>query len=89
MYQLLTEMRPLNFTYSNQLSAYIVKHQLGYKYQHISGILRMREAGREWDFRGGFPPRIYKIICEELRLDNQGTDAQTVGYTPFTNILKF
>ncbi|MCM0591640.1 MAG: hypothetical protein KA716_16025 [Gloeotrichia echinulata DEX184] len=86
--QLLAEMQmlPKKFTHSKQLSAYIVKHQLGYNYQHISGILKMRQAGREWDFHGGFPPRIYKIICEELDLDNQGTDAEAGEFTAFKDI---
>lgn len=81
--QLLAEMRPKKFTHSKQLSAYIIKHRLGYKYQHISGILRMEEAGTEWDFHGGFPPKIYAILCEELQLANQGTLARPVGFTPF------
>jgi hypothetical protein len=86
LYQLLTEVRPLNFTRSKQLSAYIVKYCLGYQYQQISGILRMREAGTEWDFHGGFPPRIYAIVCEELKLSNQGTPAIAVEFTPFKDI---
>lgn len=86
LHQLLTEMRSLNFTHSKQLSAYIIEHQLGYKYQNISGIVRMREAGTEWDFHGGFPPWIYKIICQELGLGNQGTSARPVGFTPFKDV---
>lgn len=84
--QLLAQMRPLNFTYSNQLSAYIVNNRLGYKYQHISGILKMRNADKEWDFNGGFPPRIYKIICEELRLHNQGTYTEPGVFIPFKDV---
>lgn len=83
--QLLAEMRPLNFTHSKQLSGFIVKHQLGYKYPNISGIVRMEEAGTEWDFHGGFPPDIYRVICMELNLDNQGTSARPVSFTPFKN----
>ena len=85
LYQLLLEMRPLNFTHSDQFSGYIVKHQLGYKYQHISGILRMRKANTdtEWDFSGGFPGWIYRIICIELGLGNRGTDARAVKFTSF------
>ena len=82
---LLPWMRPLNFTHSKQLSAYIVKHQLGYRYPNISGIVRMEEAGTEWDFHGGFPPDIYKVICMELNLDNQRTSARPVSFTPFKN----
>lgn len=84
--QLITEMRPLTFTSSKQLSAYIVKHQLGYKYPNISGIVRMEEGVTQWDFHGGFSPGIYKKICRELRLDNEGTSARPVGFTPFKNI---
>jgi cold shock CspA family protein len=81
--QLLAEMRPLNFTRSKELSAYIVEHQLGYNYPNISGIVRMEQAGIRWNFHGGFPPEIYKIICIELNLNNEGTDASPVGFTPF------
>jgi cold shock CspA family protein len=84
--QLLAEMRPLEFERSKELSAYIVKHRLGYKYQHISGILRMREAGIEWDFHGGFPEKIYAIICKEIELNNQGTRAKAIRFTPFKNV---
>ncbi|BAW95524.1 hypothetical protein NIES970_04320 [[Synechococcus] sp. NIES-970] len=84
---LLLEMRPLGFKFSADLSKYIVRKHLGYKYQHISGILRMSGHGSEWDFDGGFPPRIYKIICEELDLDNWHTEAVPVKFTPFKDIL--
>lgn len=86
LHQLLIEMRPLDFTHSKQLSTYITKHKLGNKYQNISGIVRMREGDTEWDFRGGFPPRIYKIICKELGLSNQGTPARPVGFKPFKDV---
>lgn len=84
--RLLAEMRPLNFTHSKELSAYIVKHQLGYRYPNISGIVRMAEEGREWDFHGGFPTDIYRIICKELNLDNQGTTAIPIKFTPFKTL---
>jgi len=84
--QILKEMRPFGFTHSNQLSKYIVKHQLGYRYPNISGIVTMEQAGEEWDFHGGFPPKIYKIICEELNLDNQRSQATPIRFTPFKDI---
>jgi len=86
LHQLLEKMHPLKFTHSKQLSTYIVKHQLGYEYQYISGILRMREAGEEWDFHGGFPSNIYAIVCKELKLGSQGTPARPVRFTPFKDI---
>jgi cold shock CspA family protein len=84
--QLLAEMRPLNFKNSKQLSAYIVKHQLGRKYLNISGIVRMEEQDVRWDFHGGFPPDIYRVICRELCLSNQGTFARAIKFTPFKDI---
>lgn len=84
--KLLTEMRPLNFKYSKHLSEYIREHELGYDYPNIAGIVKMEQAGIEWDFRGGFPPNIYKIICKELNLDNQGTSARPINFTPFKDI---
>lgn len=84
--QLLGEIRRLNFTHSSQLSVYIMKNNLGYQYRNISGILRMESEGNEWNFHGGFPPDIYKIICKELDLSNQGTTARAVGFTPFKDI---
>lgn len=73
LYQLLEEMRPKKFTHSKQLSNYIVKYKLGYKYKHISGILTMQNDEDEWPFDGGFRTDIYRIICQELILDNQHT----------------
>jgi cold shock CspA family protein len=84
--QLLAKMRPLNFKRSKQLSKYIVEHQLGYRYPNISGIVRMESEGTEWDFHGGFPPDIYKIICIELKLDNQRTIARPIGFIPFKDV---
>jgi cold shock CspA family protein len=84
---LLKELRPLKFKYSNQLSDYIVKNQLGYRYPNISGIVRMAEEGREWDFEGGFSKEVYKIICEKLGLANQGTRAIATKFTSYQQLL--
>ena len=84
--QLLAEMYPLNFKESSDLSKYILKHKLGYKYPNISGIVRMKEEDTEWNFLGGFPPDIYKIVCEELNLSNRGTSARAEKFTPFKDI---
>lgn len=87
LYDLLRQMRPLKFTHSKQLSGYIVRYKLGYKYKNISGILRMELGGEEWDFHGGFPPEIYKIICIELGLANQNTPARPGRFTPFNDFM--
>jgi cold shock CspA family protein len=81
--KLLKEMRPLGFTHSKQLSAYIVKQQPGYRYPHISGIVIMEEGGTQWKFPGGFPPHIYTVICRELNLANQGSGATVISWDTY------
>ncbi len=83
---LLKELRPLKFKYSNQLSAYIVKNQLGYRYPNISGIVTMNNGDTGWEFPGGFSKEVYKIICRELRLANQGTSAIATDFESFQEI---
>jgi cold shock CspA family protein len=84
--QLVAEMSALGFTHSKQVSAYIVRHRLGYKYQHISGILQMEMEGNVWNFNGGFPPKVYARLCEELKLGNQGSRAKPVAFTSYRDI---
>ena len=83
LYNLLEKVRPLKFARSKQLSDYIVRNSLGYKYPNIAGIVRMEDGGTEWNFNGGFPPKIYAIICDELALGNQGTRARVVGFESY------
>lgn len=86
LHQLLTDMRPLGFRYSKQLSNYIIKYQLGYRYPNISGIVIMEDGGTTWEFPGGFPPTIYQIICRELGLANQGTSARVIDFDSFHDL---
>jgi hypothetical protein len=86
LYRLLREMVPLKFTRSSQLSHYIVSNRLGYKYPIISGVLRMKNDDKEWNFSGGFPPDIYAIICDELKLGNENSDAIPIKFTSFKQL---
>ena len=83
---LVNEILPLNFSRSAQVSNYIVENKLGYKYQNISGVLEMTSNGTSWNFKGGFPPKIYARLCQELGLGNQGSSAKPTNFTPFKNI---
>jgi len=85
LYRLLADMRPLNFTRSKQLSAYIVKHKLGYQYPNIAGTAIMEDGGIRWRFEGGFPTHIYGIICRELNLSNQRTSAIVIDVELYGN----
>ncbi|EGR1892436.1 hypothetical protein D3O61_12440 [Vibrio vulnificus] len=82
---LVKEMRPYHFRTSKELSNHIVVNKLGNRYPTISGIAKMTNGYDVWNFDGGFPSGIYKIICNELGLRNQGTEARIVGFTSYKN----
>lgn len=83
---LVNEIKELEFTHSSQVSAYIIKNRLGFKYKNISGILTMEQNGITWKFKGGFPPRIYAKLCEQLNLRSQRTDAKPIEFSSFKEI---
>lgn len=83
---LVAEMMKFGFARSSQVSNYIVSNRLGYKYKNISGILQMELDGTTWNFKGGFPPKIYARLCDELGLSNHGTRARAVAFESFGNI---
>ena len=84
--QLIAEMTPLGFTNSSQVSSYIMRNKLGLKYKHISGVVTMKKDGSTWDFKGGFPPKIYAEICSALDLDNNGSYAKVVSFNSFNEL---
>ena len=86
--ELITEMASLGFTHSKELSDYIIRNQLGYKYKNISGVLEMEKDGYRWDFNGGFPEKIYAQICSELNLRNEGSNAKVVNFNSFKKLGK-
>ena len=83
--QLVAEIRPLDYSESSQVSRYIMKHKLGYKYRNISGIVKMKRDVDTWDFKGGFPPYVFARLCSELGLKSKKSAARVVGFTPFKN----
>ena len=86
LYRLLKDLGPLGFTHSTQLSDYIRINQLGSRYPNISGIVTMNNGGKAWEFTGGFSKEVYKIICQELGLANQGTSAIATDFESFQEI---
>ena len=80
---LVEEIKPLQFTHSKQVSSYIMRNRLGDKYKNISGVVKMEMEGNTWNFNGGFPPKIYAKLCEELGLSSQGTRARVVSFDSF------
>lgn len=84
---LVEEIRPFGFTHSSQVSNYIRDNQLGRKYRHISGVVRIEQDGSSWDFNGGFPKKIYAQLCSELGLSSKRTNARVVGFKSYSEIL--
>jgi len=84
--KLVAEMKPLGITKSQEISLYIKKNRLGYKYKNISGIVKMEQDGNFWNFKEGFPEDIYAKLCKELGLSNQGTSARAVDFKPFKDL---
>lgn len=85
--KLLLNMSRLNFSLSSELSNYIKTHNLGHEYPNIAGIVKMQRGNETWDFKGGFPTDIYKIICSELDLKSKDTSAWPIKFTPYKMIL--
>ncbi len=83
---LISEVKTKGFKYSKELSRYIIKNQLKRKYPNISGVVKMEQSGEQWDFSGGFPKKIYGIVCKELGLSDQGTSAKAIGFKSFKDM---
>lgn len=80
--QLINQMRPKGFTTSKQLTIYIFKNKLGYKYPNISGRLIMEKNGEQYNFDDAFPTNIYTLLCKALKLESQNSGARPVQFTP-------
>lgn len=86
LYLLIKEVKAQGFQRSADLSYYIRKNQLGFKYPNISGEITMQSAGDRWKFKGGFPSNIYRIVCSILGLSNNGSHARVVGFKSYSSM---
>ena len=73
--ELVAFFKPMRFSKSSQLSNYIVKHQLGYKYPDLCGYLELSNDYDTWEFEGAIAPNYYAEICYRLELDNENSDS--------------
>lgn len=71
------------FTRSSEVSNYIREQELGYRFKHISGYLELSDGCQTWEFEGGIAPQYYAEICYRLGLNDNGSDAKTVGFECF------
>jgi uncharacterized protein YeeX (DUF496 family) len=78
--KLLIDMAAMKFSFSHQLSDYIIKNKLSHQYPNIAGNVKMQRGSDKWDYKGGFSKEIYKIICNELKLLNKGTSARAISF---------
>lgn len=83
---LLKDMKYKGFIYSSELSSYIKQHNLGSKYPNVSGIVTMQNLSDTWDFNGGFPRNIYRIVCQELGLVDKGTSAKAIDFLSYKKL---
>lgn len=74
-----------NFHESIQVSHYIVKNKLGYKYRLISGYVDFENQTHAWTLKGGIAPRFYKEVCRRLSLANRRSKAKVVGFRSFND----
>lgn len=86
LYDLIQEIGKERFVLSSELSRHIVRHKLGFKYPNISGIVTMKNANSQWNFKGGFPPKIYRIVCEILGLRSKGTLSRVVKFESYASM---
>ena len=88
LYSLISDLSSKGFTHSGSLSNYIKENRLGDDYPNISGIVKMKRDEDTWDFEGGFPSNIYRIVCIELNLQNKKSGAISTGFTSYKNLNK-
>lgn len=84
--QIIEEMKPLGFTHSKEVSDYIIKNKLRKKYKNISGVVKMEKEGSSWDFNGGLPRNVYARICQDLDLENEGSNAKAIGFESYNDL---
>ena len=81
--RLIFDMSDLGFTLSSELSNHITRNNLGKRYPNISGIVTMKNNSDTWSYPGGFSKYIYRIVCQELDLRNNGSSARAVGFQAY------
>ena len=85
--QLVALFRGMGFKRSAQISHYIRRHRLGFRFPNISGFLELTRGHAgftdTWEFEGGIKPRFYAEVCNRLELDNNGSRARVTGFESY------
>lgn len=85
-YCLVEECKELGITTSAQVTNYIKKYTVGYKYRHIAGDLHLRNSYNQWIYKGGIAPKYYRMLCIELGLGNKHSDAEVEKFRSYAEM---
>lgn len=85
-YCLVEDCKELGITTSSQLTKYIRRYKVGYKYKHIAGELYLSDGYDQWTCPGGISPEYYGKLCRELSLDYGPSRARVEGFCPYAEM---
>lgn len=86
---LVRECLPKKFTMSAQVTSYIMKNKLGFKYKHIAGELTLSKGADTWIYKGGISPEYYGKLCRALGLGNKKSKARVEEFQSFAQLAIF
>lgn len=85
-FELVNECMKRKFRESREVTSYIMKNKLGYKYRHIAGHLHMNRGTDEWTYEGGISPEYYGKLCQALNLNKRVSNAKAKGFESFAEL---
>lgn len=56
------------------------------KFPNLTGLIQMQDRTNTWTYNGGIHPKIYKFICEELKLENNRSQAIPTGFRSYNDL---
>lgn len=74
---------------SKEVTDYILKNKLGFKYRHIAGQLTFRRGHDSWIYNGGISPEYYGKLCNELNLGNNNSDVRVERFRSYAQLEMF
>lgn len=83
--RLVEDMKILNFRTSGELSKYISRNKLGWRYPHLTGRLEMTNGLDVWEFDGGISDKWYAKLCERLHLANARSLSWVKKFTSYAD----
>ncbi|OBX83508.1 MULTISPECIES: hypothetical protein [Moraxella] len=72
-----------NFTYSKQLSDFIVKNNLADRFPNLTGVGLFKKGSDEWNLKGAISPSVYHIVCSCLNLQGKDSGSTIHKFTSY------